>query len=67
VFAFGVSMASVAAYAYSGNAQAGPDSGVKIPGVTNGQMAVIDQFSGQITDLAVRQFAPDQDFRRILN
>ena len=67
VFVFGVSIASGAAYAHSGNAQAGPDSGVKIPGVTHGQMAVIGQFSGQITDLASRQFVPDEDFRRILN
>ena len=49
VFVVGVSIASGAAYAPSGNAQAGPDSGLKIPGVTHGQMAVIDQFDGQIT------------------
>jgi hypothetical protein len=67
VFALGVSMASGVAYAHSGNVQAGPDSGVEIPGVTHGQMAVIDRFSGRITDLASRQFAPDKDFRRILN
>jgi len=52
VFVFGASMAGGAAYSHSRNVQAGPDSGVKIPGVTHGQMAVIDQFSGQITDLA---------------
>jgi hypothetical protein len=60
-------MSGGAAGAHSGNTLAGPDSGVKIPGVTHGQMAVIDRFSGQIADLAKRQFAPDQDFSRILN
>ncbi len=53
--------------AHSGRGPAGPDSGVKIPGVTHGQMAVIDSYAGQIVDLAVRQFAPDEEFRRILN
>ena len=53
--------------AHSGRGPAGPESGVKIPGVTHGQMAVIDSYAGQIVDMAERQFAPDEEFRRILN
>ena len=55
------------AQAHSGAGATGSDSGIAIPSVTHGQMAVISGFSAEITDLAARQSTPDQDFRRILN
>ena len=66
-FAVFLVLAATEAQAHSGRGPAGPESGVKIPGVTHGQMAVIDSYAGQIIDLAERQFAPDEEFRRILN
>lgn len=66
-FAAFLVLATTEGQAHSGRGPAGPESGVKIPGVTHGQMAVIDSYTGQIIDLAERQFAPDEEFRRILN
>lgn len=43
------------------------DSGIAIPALTHGQMAVIADYRSQILDLAARQAHTDQTFRRLMN
>ena len=42
-------------------------SGIPIPSLTHGQMAVIADYRGEILDLAARQSRTDETFRRLLN
>jgi hypothetical protein len=42
------------------------DSGIAIPALTHGQMAVIADYRGKILDLAARQARTDETFRRLL-
>lgn len=43
------------------------DSGIPIPALTHGQMAVIASYRGAILDLAARQAHTDEPFRRLMN
>ena len=43
------------------------NSGLPIPALTHGQMAVIADYRGEIFDLAARQIWTDDQFRRLLN
>lgn len=61
-----LALSTGAALAHGGRT-AGPDSGVEIPNLTHGQMAVIADFSAEIFSLAGRIPRPSQDFQRILN
>lgn len=45
----------------------GPTSGIPIPSLTHGQMAVIADYRGKILDLAALQQRTDLTFRRLLN
>ncbi len=45
----------------------GPTSGIPIPSLTHGQMAVIHDYRGRILDLAARQQRTDLTFRRLMN
>ncbi|MGN6142317.1 MAG: hypothetical protein ACTHOP_01870 [Mesorhizobium sp.] len=51
------------AHRSAGNAN---DSGIAIPALTHGQMAVIADYRGEILDLAARQARTDETFRRLL-
>ncbi|MDF3154552.1 hypothetical protein P3C58_21465 [Mesorhizobium sp. XAP10] len=42
-------------------------SGLEIPALTHGQMAVVADYRGEILDLAARQNRTDETFRRLLN
>ena len=42
-------------------------SGLQIPALTHGQMAVVADYSGEILDLAAKQNRTDETFRRLLN
>ncbi|MHA6646099.1 hypothetical protein [Mesorhizobium sp. A623] len=44
----------------------GPISGISIPGLSHGQMAVIAEYRGEILALAKRQAKTDPTFRRLL-
>jgi hypothetical protein len=44
----------------------GPTSGISIPGLSHGQMAVIADYRGEILALAKRQAKTDPTFRRLL-
>lgn len=48
----------------AGNAD---DSGIAIPALTHGQMAVVAAYRGEILALAARQPRTDETFRRLLN
>jgi hypothetical protein len=60
-------------FAIAGSASAhrvstgGPTSGIPIPGLTHGQMAVIADYRGRILELAARQQETDLTFRRLMN
>jgi hypothetical protein len=43
------------------------DSGIAIPALTHGQMAVIADHRSEILDLAARQAHTDETFRRLMN
>jgi hypothetical protein len=43
------------------------DSGIAIPALTHGQMAVIADYRSQILDLAARQVPTNEPFRRLMN
>ncbi len=45
----------------------GPASGIPIPSLTHGQMAVVALYRGEIEHLADRQMPTDATFRRLLN
>jgi hypothetical protein len=45
----------------------GPTSGIAIPGLSHGQMAVIARYRHRITTLAERQVRTDETLRRLLN
>jgi hypothetical protein len=45
----------------------GSGSGIPIPSLTHGQMAVIADYEGAVLDLASRQIHTDDTFRRLLN
>ena len=45
----------------------GPTSGIPIPSLTHGQMAVIADYRGRILELAARQQTTDLTFRRLMN
>jgi len=55
---------AIPAEAHSGSS-APPPPGIQIPSLTNGQMAVIARYRGEIIDLAQRQTVTDPTFRRL--
>jgi len=63
----------LAAFLPAGSAQAhrsaanADDSGIAIPALTHGQMAVIAAYRGDILAVAARQARTDETFRRLLN
>jgi hypothetical protein len=57
---------TLAAQAHSSKPVA-DDSGIAIPALTHGQMAVIADHRGEILDLAARQAHTDEPFRRLMN
>lgn len=59
-------LAAAPAHAH-GTRPAGPASGISIPGLTHGQMAVIADYRRAILSLAARQPQTDETFRRLLN
>ncbi len=59
-------LAAVPAQAHSSKPVAN-DSGVPIPALTHGQMAVIADYRSQILDLAARRTHTDETFRRLMN
>jgi hypothetical protein len=65
-FLAGTCLAATAASAHS----IGPvadDSGISIPSLTHGQMAVIASYRSEILALAARQVRTDEAFRRLMN
>jgi hypothetical protein len=50
-----------------GSSAAGPDSGIRIPGLTHGQMAVLASYRREIQNLAARAIHTDEAFRRVMN
>ena len=62
-----LSAAALPASAHSRRSSAGPVSGIAIPNLTHGQMAVIADYRNEILRLAARQPAPDMAFLRLLN
>lgn len=61
-----VAMAAPAAQAHSSRPVA-DGSGIAIPALTHGQMAVIADHRSEILDLAARQAHTDEPFRRLMN
>jgi len=59
-------LAALPAQAHSSKPVAS-DSGIPIPALTHGQMAVIAGYRSQILDLAGRQAHTDETFRRLMN
>jgi len=53
--------------AHGGRSDAGPVTGIPIPNLTHGQMAVIADHFGEILDLAAGQVRKDEPFRRLMN
>lgn len=50
-----------------GGGSGGPTSGIAIPSLTHGQMAVIADYRGRILELAARQQRTDLTIRRLMN
>lgn len=50
-----------------GGGSGGPTSGIAIPSLTHGQMAVIHDYRDRILELAARQQRTDLTFRRLMN
>jgi hypothetical protein len=65
-FLAGICLAATAASAHSMRPVA-DDSGIPIPSLTHGQMAVIASHRGEILALAARQAHTDEAFRRLMN
>ena len=59
-------LAALPAQAHSSKPVA-DDSGIPVPALTHGQMAVIADYRSQILDLAARQAHTDEPFRRLMN
>lgn len=55
------------AHAHSGNPASGPDSGLKIPALTHGQMAGIAPFRAEILALAEQHRPADETLQRLVN
>lgn len=55
------------ALAHRAGGPAGPTSGIAVPGLSHGQMAVIAVYRGEILALAERQARTDPTFRRLLD
>lgn len=64
--AFLLSAIALPAWAHS-RAPGGPTSGISIPSLSHGEMAVIAAHRGDIIDLALRAADTNEDFRRVLN
>lgn len=59
-------LAALPAQAHSSRPVA-DDSGIAIPALTHGQMAVVADYRAEILDLATRQVHTDETFRRLMN
>ena len=63
-----IAMGGIDAAAHGRRAGSGAEpSGLAIPGLTHGEMAVLEPFSGEIAALARRVYRPEETFRRLVN
>jgi hypothetical protein len=66
--AFILAFAAIATSASAhGRSTGGPTSGISIPSLSHGEMAVISAYRGAIIDLAEAATDTDEPFRRVLN